>query len=71
MTFIVRPRLGIGIDFEHNEDIIYRVQIYDEDKDESYEDLFCYNGLIVKLPFLTIQFGDFAPLSEVLEDERD
>lgn len=67
--FMIRPRLGIGFDIEHNEDIIYRVHTVDE-RGREEECLFCYNGMLLKLPFFTIYVGDFADLREVVENEN-
>lgn len=68
MEFVVRTRLGIGIDIESNEDICYRVSyINDEGKEE--EDIICYNGLLIKVPFLTIYIGEFFPIEFATKHE--
>lgn len=54
MTFIIQPRLGIGIDIEHNE--INRYCIFNE---KFQEETVCFAGLIIKIPFLEILIGDF------------
>ena len=68
MQLHIQSRLGIGFDIEHNEDIIHRV-IYMNENGEAHEALLCYNGLLIKLPFCTIYFGDFVDLATVLENE--
>lgn len=61
MEFAIRTRLGVGIDIEANEDICYRVCCINEEGKEE-EDIVCYNGLLIKLPFLTIYIGEFFPI---------
>ena len=53
---IMKTRLGIGCDIEHNEDILHIV----ETRDGEEQALVAFQGLIVKLPFLSIYVGDFA-----------
>ena len=54
---VIKYRLGIGFDIEHNEDILHYVE---SDKDDYEEQtLVAYNGLIIKLPFFAIYIGDF------------
>lgn len=52
-------RFGLGFDIEHNENIIHRVG-------ESEEDSFlaAFNGLIIKIPFLSCYIGDFYELED-------
>ena len=52
LTFV--PRLGFGFDIEHNDTNIH---IIGEDEDEKF--LGAYEGLIVKIPFLSIYWGEF------------
>ena len=54
MNFILQLRLGIGFDIEHNE--INRYCMLDE---EGKEEIVCFVGLIIKLPFIEILIGDF------------
>lgn len=54
MNFIIQPRLGIGVDIEHNEINRYRL-VDSEDKEETV----CFVGLIIKIPFMEILIGDF------------
>ena len=54
MNLIVQMRLGIGFDIEHNE--INRYCMLDE---EGKEEIVCFVGLIIKLPFIEILIGDF------------
>lgn len=61
MELVIRTRLGVGVDIESNEDICYRIGYLNE-KGEEEEDIVCYNGLLIKLPFLTIYLGEFFPI---------
>lgn len=55
MIFLARLRQGIGIDIEYNEDICHRV-----DSDEAgKEEVWCFAGMIIMLPFVKIYIGDF------------
>lgn len=67
MEILVRPRLGIGLDIEHNEEICYRVGFIDE-RGREEEGLICFVGIILKLPFLTIYIGDFMDRQEMADD---
>lgn len=51
------PRLGIGFDIEHNEDICHIVE-FDNDKEE----VVAFMGIIIKIPFVSIYIGDFFEL---------
>lgn len=63
MEVVIRSRLGIGFDIEHNEENCYRVGFVDE-KGKEEETLLLYVGLIIKIPFLTIFIGDFLEQDE-------
>ena len=54
MSWLIQPRLGIGLDIEHNE--INRYCLIDED---GKEETVCFVGLIIKIPFMEILIGDF------------
>jgi hypothetical protein len=59
-------RHGIGIDFEFNENICYRVGLFDEEgKELAGEHIMCYIGHIIRLPLMTIYIGEFAPIEEM------
>lgn len=64
MEVLIRPRLGIGIDIEHNEEICYRA----EEADSGKEVLLCYVGILIKLPFLTIHIGEFMDRRDMADD---
>lgn len=68
MGFAIRPRYGFGFDIEANQDICYRAHLGDAEGNE-WEDILCYNGLIIKIPFFTIYIGEFFSLSEAEPDE--
>lgn len=51
---LVRLRQGIGIDIEYNEDICHRI-----DEGDGTETLVMFAGMLIKIPFFTIYFGDF------------
>lgn len=51
---VIKTRLGIGLDIEHNEDILHIVE------HEEGQLLAAFMGLIIKLPFFSIYIGDFA-----------
>jgi len=55
MNFLTRFRLGIGFDIEHNE--INRYCLTDEEGKS--EDIVCFVGLMIRLPFIEILIGDF------------
>jgi hypothetical protein len=54
VSWLIQPRLGIGLDIEHNE--INRYCIEDE---AGKEVTVCFVGLIIKIPFLMILIGEF------------
>jgi hypothetical protein len=54
MSWLIQPRLGIGLDIEHNE--INRYCLLDDDGKEV---TVCFVGLIIKIPFLMILIGEF------------
>ncbi len=61
---VMNMRLGIGFDIEHNDTICHVVG------DDEGRFIAAYEGLIIKLPFLSIYIGEFAELDpEVLEIE--
>jgi len=55
MQLTIVPRLGIGLDIEYNDTIIH---IVGDDEEEKF--LAAYEGLIIKLPFLSIYYGEFG-----------
>ena len=55
----LKTRLGIGLDIEHNEDIIHMVG---NDEDDAFPAAF--SGLIIKVPFLSCYIGDFYEIEE-------
>lgn len=67
MEILIRGRLGIGFDIEHNEEICYRASSFDQ-KGREEEILLCFVGLIVKIPFLTIFIGEFMDRREMADD---
>ena len=54
MSWIIQPRLGIGLDIEHNEINRYRIE-----DDDGKEVTVCFVGLIIKIPFLMLLIGEF------------
>lgn len=54
MNFLIQFRLGIGLDIEHNE--INRYCLVDA---EGKEEIVCFVGLIIKIPFMMILIGEF------------
>lgn len=66
MSFNIEFRHGFGIDFEFNERICFRVSVYDEEGQElDGETILCYIGHIIRLPFVTVYIGEFAPIEEM------
>lgn len=65
MELAIRPRLGIGLDIEFNEDICYRAENEDDDEGEY---LLSYVGTLIKLPFCTIYIGEFYEV--VYEEDK-
>lgn len=63
MEVLIRPRLGIGIDIEHNEEICYRAE-----DEKGKEVLLCYVGILIKLPFLTVYIGEFMDRKDMADD---
>jgi hypothetical protein len=59
MMMMLRPRQGIGLDIEYSEDIVHRV-VHSDDSEAFYG----FNGMIIKLPFFQIYFGDMFELEE-------
>lgn len=55
--FLFRPRQGIGLDIEYNEDVIHRV-VYADDTEEYLG----FVGIIIKLPLCQIYLGDFMEM---------
>jgi hypothetical protein len=64
MEIVIRPRLGIGLDIEHNEEICYRA----EEEKSGKEVLLCYVGILLKVPFLTIYIGEFMDRRDMADD---
>ena len=67
MEIVIRPRLGIGFDIEHNEEICYRAHVVEENGKQR-DALLCYIGIIIKLPFVTVYIGEFHDESEMASD---
>lgn len=63
MQLTLLPRLGIGFDIEHNDTIIH---IVGDEEEERF--LATYEGLIIKLPFLSIYYGEFGEIDKSLID---
>lgn len=57
--FIFRPRQGIGLDIEYNEDIVHRV-VYADDTEEYLG----FVGIIIKLPLCQIYLGDMFDMKD-------
>jgi hypothetical protein len=57
--FLFRPRQGIGLDIEYNEDVIHRV-VYADDTEEYWG----FVGIIIKLPLCQIYLGDFMEMDD-------
>lgn len=54
-----KGRLGIGLDIEHNEDIIHMVGNTEDDVFPA-----AFVGLIIKIPFFSCYIGDFYEMEE-------
>ncbi len=67
MEILIRPRLGFGLDIEHNEEICYRAGAIDDNEKEK-EILLCFIGLLIKVPFLTIHIGEFMDRQDMADD---
>lgn len=57
--FLFRPRQGIGLDIEYNDDVIHRV-VYGDDTEEYMG----FVGIIIKLPLCQIYIGDMFGMDE-------
>lgn len=57
--FNIRPRLGIGFDIEHSTDVWHHASFVDEEENVVQKGVFPFVGLIIKIPFFTINIGDF------------
>lgn len=55
----INTRFGLGLDIEHNENIIHLVGESEEDAEPA-----AFAGLIIKVPFLSIYIGDFYELEK-------
>lgn len=65
MSIMITLRQGIGIDIEYNNENCYRTDYYDEEGSViKHDQILCYTGIIIKLPFLTIYIGDMFPIEE-------
>jgi hypothetical protein len=64
MQFSLLPRLGIGFDIEHNDTIIHII----DNEDGKGKILAAYEGIIIKLPFLSIYYGEFAKFDKRVLD---
>jgi hypothetical protein len=62
MEFFIVPRLGIGFDIEHNDTICHVVG----DDEEKF--IGAYEGLIVKLPFVALYWGEFSKFDDKVLD---
>jgi hypothetical protein len=56
---MLRLRQGIGLDIEYSEDIVHKV-VFGDDEEAFYG----FNGMIIKLPFCQIYFGDMFELED-------
>jgi len=65
IMLIIHPRLGIGLDIEHNETICHVVG------DDDGRFVAAFNGLIVKIPFFSIYFGEFDELDKAVLAAKD
>ena len=64
MSIHINYRLGMGFDIEHNDNICHVVG------DDEGRFVAAYEGLIIRIPFLSIYIGEFSELDpEVLELE--
>jgi len=61
---VFRIRQGMGLDIEYSKDICHVIQ--DEDGKER---LLAFNGLILKLPFCQIYYGDAEYIS-IMENKE-
>ncbi len=62
MRFIARPRIGLGFDIEFDDTVCHVVE------DEGKVQMAAYEGIIIKLPFLSIYIGEFREFDKrVLE----
>jgi hypothetical protein len=68
MGFAIRKRLGFGLDIEANEDICYRAR-FEDDEGNAWDEILCYNGLLIKIPFFTIYIGEFFSIEDAAPDE--
>lgn len=57
MQLVINFRQGIGLDIEYNEDICHVIQ-----SGEGEEDVVAFAGILIKIPFFTIYYGDFFDL---------
>lgn len=64
MTVRFNTRLGIGFDIEHNEVNCYHVRLSD-----GQEGIIQFDGLIIKVPFLSIEIGNYYEVTEFEESE--
>lgn len=53
MNIVFNLRQGIGLDIEYNNDILHTIE------HEGKEIVAEYEGIIIKLPFLSIYIGQF------------
>lgn len=56
---IFRPRHGIGLDIEYNEDIIHKMVFSDDE-----ECFYGFNGVIIKLPLCQLYIGDMFEMED-------
>jgi len=65
MSIMINLRQGIGFDIDYNNEICYRTDYYDDDGNVTKQDqILCYTGIIIKIPFFTIYIGDMFPIEE-------
>jgi hypothetical protein len=65
MSIMITFRQGIGLDIEYNNENCYRTDYYDDNGNVTKHDqILCYTGIIIKIPFFTIFIGDMYPIEE-------
>jgi hypothetical protein len=63
ITFYFRH--GFGFDIEYNNVNCHRVDNFDEaGRLVKKDQIICYEGIIIKIPFISICIGDFYPIEE-------
>jgi hypothetical protein len=59
---VVELRQGIGLDIEYNENICH---IIDDGSD--VDKLYAYQGVLIKLPFISIYIGEFEEIGKMVK----